>query len=53
MSLEECVAFQAHRYALDAQQLRSWDEVGKRPDWFAVDARHALDELQVLMDRVQ
>ena len=53
MSLEECVAFQAHRYALDAQQLRSWDEAGKRPDWFADDARHALDELQALMDRVQ
>jgi phosphonate degradation associated HDIG domain protein len=52
MRLEECVAFQANPYALDAQQLRSWDEAGKRPGWFASDAQHALDELRALMDRV-
>jgi phosphonate degradation associated HDIG domain protein len=53
MLLEECVVFQANRYALDAQQLRSWDDAGKRPDWFASDTQHALDELRALMDRVQ
>jgi phosphonate degradation associated HDIG domain protein len=52
MSLEECVHFQASRYALDAQQLRSWDEAGKRPGWFASDTQHALNELRALMDRV-
>ena len=52
MGLEECVEFQAGRYALDAQQLRSWDEAGKRPGWFASDTQHALDELRALMDRV-
>ena len=52
MSLEECVAFQANRYALDAQQLRSWDDAGKRPEWFASDTQQALDELRALMDRV-
>ena len=52
MSLEECVAFQANRYALDAQQLRSWDDAGKLPDWFAGDTQQALDELRALMDRV-
>jgi phosphonate degradation associated HDIG domain protein len=52
MSLEECVTFQASRYALDAQQLRSWDDAGKRPDWFANATQQALDELSALMDRV-
>ena len=52
MDLKECVDFQASPYALDAQQLRAWDEAGKRPDWFARDMQHALDELQALMDRV-
>jgi phosphonate degradation associated HDIG domain protein len=52
MPLEECVAFQANRYALDAQQLRSWDDAGKRPEWFASDTQQALDELRALMDRV-
>ena len=52
MSLEECVRFQASRYALDAQQLRAWDDRGKRPDWFASDLQQALDELRALMDRV-
>ena len=32
MDLEESVQFQASPYALDAQQLRVWDETGKRPD---------------------
>jgi phosphonate degradation associated HDIG domain protein len=52
MNLKECVHFQASPYALDAQQLRSWDEAGKRTDWFARDTQHALDELLALMDRV-
>jgi phosphonate degradation associated HDIG domain protein len=52
MSAQECEAFQASRYALDAQQLRAWDEAGKRPGWFANDVQHALDELRSLMDRV-
>jgi phosphonate degradation associated HDIG domain protein len=52
MSMEECVRFQASPYALDAQQLRSWDDHGKRQGWFARDLSHALDELRALMDRV-
>jgi predicted HD phosphohydrolase len=52
MSLTECIEFQASRYALDAQQLRSWDDAGKRPGWFASDTQHALAELRALMDRV-
>jgi predicted HD phosphohydrolase len=53
MGLEACVRFQAHRYALDAQQLRAWDDAAKRPGWFAGDAQQALLELRSLMDRVQ
>ena len=30
MTLEECLRFQANPYALDAQQLRAWDDTGKR-----------------------
>ena len=52
MDLAECIEFQASRYALDAQQLRSWDDSGKRPGWFASDTQHALNELRALMDRV-
>jgi phosphonate degradation associated HDIG domain protein len=52
MDLNECIHFQASRYALDAQQLRSWDDAGKRPGWFSSDTQHALDELRALMDRV-
>jgi predicted HD phosphohydrolase len=52
MGLEESVRFQASHYALDAQQLRVWDETGKRPDWFARNTQQALDELRALMDRV-
>jgi len=50
MSLEECVRFQAMPYALDAQQLRSWDDTGKRIGWFAADT--ALSELEALMGQV-
>jgi phosphonate degradation associated HDIG domain protein len=53
MDLGECVRFQASRFALDAQQLRAWDDSGKQVDWFASDAQHALDELRALMDRVR
>lgn len=52
MSIEECVRFQANAYALDAQQLRSWDDVGKRVGWFAPDSEAALAELRALMARV-
>ena len=48
----ECVAFQANAYARDAQQLRSWDEVGKRPGWFAAGTQVALAELRALMEQV-
>jgi phosphonate degradation associated HDIG domain protein len=53
MDLSECVRFQASPYALDAQQLRAWDDSGKRVGWFASDTQHALDELRALMDRVR
>ncbi len=52
MDLCECIEFQGNRYALDARQLRSWDDAGKRPGWFASDTQHALNELHALMDRV-
>ena len=52
MSLEECVQFQASPYALDAQQLRSWDDIGKRVGWFAADQGQALTELEALMGQV-
>jgi predicted HD phosphohydrolase len=53
MSIEDCVRFQANPYALDAQQLRSWDDTGKRLGWFARDSAQALAELQALMVRVE
>jgi phosphonate degradation associated HDIG domain protein len=52
MSIEECVGFQSSPYALDAQQLRSWDDVGKRVGWFAPDSEAALAELRALMARL-
>jgi predicted HD phosphohydrolase len=52
MSIDECVRFQANPFALDAQQLRAWDDMGKRADWFASDTGQALAELQALMARV-
>lgn len=52
MNVQECLAFESNPYALDAQQLRAWDEAGKRPQWFARDLQHALDELRALMDLV-
>jgi predicted HD phosphohydrolase len=52
LSLEECVRFQAKTYALDAQQLRSWDDVGKRAGWFALDKEQALAALATLMEQV-
>jgi predicted HD phosphohydrolase len=53
MTLDECVRFQASPYALDAQQLRSWDDTGKRAGWFARDSEQALAELQALMAQVR
>ena len=52
MSPQECGEFRANAFALDAQQLRSWDDNGKRIGWFAPDTQQALSELQDLMHRV-
>lgn len=52
MEPQECVAFQARAHALQAQQLRSWDEAGKRADWFAADTAQALAQLRALMEQV-
>ena len=52
MDVEECAAFAAQAYALQAQQLRSWDEAGKRVGWFAAGTQQALDELQALMQQL-
>lgn len=52
MGPQECLAFQSAPYALDAQKLRAWDEAGKRPQWFARDVPHAVNELRALMDLV-
>jgi phosphonate degradation associated HDIG domain protein len=51
LSLQECVGFQASPYALDAQQLRSWDDSAKRLGWFADSTAQALSELAALMAR--
>jgi len=53
MTPDECRRFHAQPYALDAQRLRSWDDQGKRPGWFAVSKEAALDELGALMQQVQ
>jgi phosphonate degradation associated HDIG domain protein len=52
MDAQECRDFAALPYAQGALQLRSWDEAGKRPGWFAGDAQQALGELRALMDRL-
>lgn len=52
MSSVDCLAFAARPYALDAQQLRAWDDSGKRVGWFAVDVDAALAELGALMGLV-
>lgn len=52
MDAAEVAQFRSNPYARDAQQLRSWDDNGKRLGWFAVDVHHALTELQALMQRV-
>jgi len=49
MAVHECVQFQANPYALDAQRLRSWDDLGKREGWFAPSHSAALGELERLM----
>jgi len=52
MDAAECAAFAANHHAQDAQQLRSWDDAGKKVGWFARDRQTALDELGALMARV-
>lgn len=49
MNAKESAAFRAHQYAREAQQLRAWDDAGKRPGWFAPNQQDALDELAALM----
>jgi predicted HD phosphohydrolase len=53
MAFDERLKFQASPYALDAQQLRAWDDSGKRADWFARDTEAALADLLALMALVQ
>ncbi|WP_342617080.1 phosphohydrolase [Rhodoferax sp. GW822-FHT02A01] len=52
MGEQECAEFRANAFALAAQQLRSWDDNGKRVGWFAPDVQQAHSELQALMQRV-
>ena len=52
MTREECRTFAHMPYAREAQQLRSWDDQGKRAGWFAPGPQQALDELAALMARV-
>jgi predicted HD phosphohydrolase len=53
MSTEESVQFLASPYALDAQQLRAWDDTGKRVGWFASNNDAALAQLESLMGQVK
>lgn len=52
MSRDECRTFAHRPNAREAQQLRSWDDQGKRVGWFAPSTQQALDELAALMARV-
>ena len=49
MGAAECHAFAALPHALQAQQLRAWDDAAKRAHWFASGAQQALQELETLM----
>lgn len=53
MTKEECVQFRTNPYANDAQQLRAWDDTGKRIGWFASDTEAALVDLETLMRQVE
>jgi predicted HD phosphohydrolase len=48
----QCLAFEANLYFLDAQRVRTWDDLGKRPDGFAVSRAAALQTLHALMLQV-
>jgi predicted HD phosphohydrolase len=48
----EYAAFEAHAFHGDAVKLRAWDDLGKRPHWFALSRQEALDALRTLMEQV-
>jgi predicted HD phosphohydrolase len=50
---EECARFQTNPFAIDAQRLRSWDDLAKREGWFAQSSSAALGELEALMRLVK
>lgn len=52
MTPTECLDFNAHAYAQDAQQLRAWDDAAKRVGWFASTPQQALREMEELMQRM-
>lgn len=52
LSRRDCLIFQENPYHADAVKLRAWDDIGKRPGWFATSRSAAMDELEKLMQRV-
>lgn len=49
LSEDECREFEASPYHRDALMLRIWDDLGKKPGWFAANRTDALAELHALM----
>ena len=49
LSEDECRAFEASPYHRDALMLRIWDDLGKKPAWFADTRTQALEPLGALM----
>lgn len=53
LSEDECLAFEAQPFWREALQLRIWDDLCKKPGWFAVTRTEALEMLARLMGRVE
>lgn len=52
LSRADCLQFQDNPHHADAIKLRAWDDIGKRPGWFAQSRSAALEELARLMHMV-
>jgi len=52
MQEAECKAYAQRPYARQALQLRSWDDLAKRPGWFAPSPKDAIDSLRALIHAV-
>ena len=52
LSEDECLAFEAQPFWREALQLRIWDDLCKKPGWFAITRTAALEMLAHLMGQV-